>query len=90
MYTGPNGGLSTGSGGGLYIGPDGGAYTGPGGGLYAGLDGGLYTGPGGGLYTGPCANPYRSNWPPIVALLEYLAQNGMYELLHLFLPLRGW
>lgn len=72
-YSGPGGGLYTGRGGGMYTGPGGGAYTGPG--------GGLYTGPGGGLYTGPCDKPYMSNQPPREALLNYLRENNMKDLL---------
>jgi hypothetical protein len=83
MYTGPGGGLYTGPGGGLYTGPGGGLYTGPGGGLYTGPGGGLYTGPGGGRYTGPCDKPYRSNQPPRKALLEYLEDHGMHDILRL-------
>ena len=73
----------TGPGGGLYTGPGGGAYTGPGGGLYTGPGGGLYTGPGGGLYTGPCSKPYMSNQPPREALLKYLRENKMNDILEI-------
>lgn len=66
-----------------YTGPGGGLYARPGGGLYTGPGGGLYTGQGGGLYTGPCENPYRSNWPPRQALLEYLARYNMNQALQL-------
>lgn len=60
------------------------SYTGPGGGLYTGPGGGLHVGPGGGLYAGPCEKPYRNNWPPRAAFLEFLRTTGLtdvYELL---------
>ncbi len=80
-YSGPGGGLYVGPGGGLYTGPGGGLYTGPGGGLSTGPGGGLYSGPGGGLYTGSCDKPYVSNQPPREALLNYLRENSMKDIL---------
>jgi len=76
MYTGVGGGLSAGVGGGLSTEVGGGLYTGVGGGLYTGVGGGLYTGPGGGLYTAPCDRPYKSNWPPIPVLVDYMLKHG--------------
>ena len=67
----------------LYTGPGGGLYTGPGGGMYTGSGGGMYTGPGGGMYTGHCDKPYMSNLPPRHALLKYLRDNNMNDLLRL-------
>lgn len=60
----------------MSTGPGGGLSTGPGGGLSTGPRGGLSTGPGGGLSTSGGANGYRSNQPPMKALIPHLRKTG--------------
>lgn len=77
MSTSSGGGLSTSSGGGLSTSSGGGLSTSSGGGLSTSTGGGLSTSPGGGLYTGTCANPYRSNTPPMHVFIPILRQRGL-------------
>lgn len=77
LSTSSGGGLSTSSGGGLSTSSGGGLSTPSGGGLSTSRGGGLSTSPGGGLYTGSCANPYRSNTPPMQMFISILRQRGL-------------
>jgi hypothetical protein len=69
--------MSTAIGGGMSTALGGGLSTALGGGLSTALGGGLSTSPGGGLHDGPCANPYRSNIPPVPVFVEELRRRGM-------------
>ena len=88
LSTAPGDGASTASGGGLSAAYGGGLSTAFGGGLSEAVGGGLSTAdggglssaPGGGLCTGPCANPYRSNTPPMDVFIPELRRRGLHRI----------
>jgi hypothetical protein len=80
LSTAYGGGLSAAYGGGLSTAYGGGLSEAIGGGLSTAVGGGLSSAPGGGLYTGPCANPYRSNTPPMHVFIPELRSRGLHRI----------